>query len=328
MKSICKSRISSILRCGKHHVCFLYKKIQPIRIIICNFLIHRVTHKSKKMGNSIQMEKRGEKEKVIEEDPDAQIMQIIQQLENNSLSFVEFEDCLNLQESIYNSFNQQKRAFLHSNETEPGKTPIQNNSITETGQSSKVYPNPTQDCPICMEPKHPHETFVVQGCFHVFCLDCIRAHIAAKIQENLTTVRCPQLNCGTALDIQFCGPILPPEVVEKWGRLLCESEILGLTKFYCPFKDCSAPLLVDGGDDGIAVMESECPHCFRLFCAHCKVPWHSDVGCEEFQKLKVHEREREDIMLVELAKREKWQRCPNCEYFVERTDGCSFIKCR
>ncbi|RWR95845.1 putative E3 ubiquitin-protein ligase [Cinnamomum micranthum f. kanehirae] len=244
------------------------------------------------MGNSIPTRKREEKEKVMEEDHQI------------SLSSEELKDCsLTLKESIYKSFNQQ---------------------AYETGQSSHVYPIPTQYCPICMEPKHPHETFVVQGCFHVFCLDCIRGHITAKIEENITKVRCLQWDCERELEIESCGDILPPKLLDRWGNLLCESAILEQTKFYCPFRDCSVLLLAD---NRIAVTESQCPHCSRLFCAHCKVPWHSGIGCEEFQKLKVDDREREDIMVVKLAKEKKWQKCPRCGFIVERIEGCHSMKC-
>ncbi|XXG81601.1 hypothetical protein AAC387_Pa09g2193 [Persea americana] len=119
--------------------------------------------------------------------------------------------------------------------------------------------------------------------------------------------------------------ILPPKLLDGWGNFLCESAILEQTKFYCPFKDCSALLLAD---DRIAVTESQCPHCSRLFWAHCKVPWHSGIGCEEFQKLKVDDREREDIMVVKLAKKKKWQKCPRCGFIVERIEGCNTMKCR
>ncbi|KAJ8621272.1 hypothetical protein MRB53_029801 [Persea americana] len=119
--------------------------------------------------------------------------------------------------------------------------------------------------------------------------------------------------------------ILPPKLLDRWGNFLCESAILEQTKFYCPFKDCSALLLAD---DRIAVTESQCPHCSRLFWAHCKVPWHSGIGCEEFQKLKVDDREREDIMVVKLAKKKKWQKCPRCGFIVERIEGCNTMKCR
>ncbi|KAF9624153.1 hypothetical protein IFM89_008091 [Coptis chinensis] len=102
----------------------------------------------------------------------------------------------------------------------------------------------------------------------------------------------PSIKLLSELEFELCRSILPKEVYDRWGNALCESLILGAHKFYCPFEDCSALLIKDGGMD---VKESECPHCRRMFCAQCKVPWHSGVGCEEFQKLKESgEREKED----------------------------------
>ncbi|KAJ8621274.1 hypothetical protein MRB53_029803 [Persea americana] len=205
----------------------------------------------------------------------------------------------------------------------------QQHSIHETEQSSNSKPEQEMIfCQICMETRHPNETFKIKQCSHVFCTDCIRGHVAAKIQENQTTVRCPDLQCDEVLELEFCRPILPLEVFERWGSVLCESLILGSMKFYCPFKDCSALLVDERESDSTVITMSECPHCWRLFCAQCKVPWHSDVSCEEFQKLKESERGQEDLMLMKLAKEKKWQRCPQCGFYVERTDGCIFMKCR
>ncbi|KAK1552399.1 hypothetical protein Q3G72_016014 [Acer saccharum] len=54
----------------------------------------------------------------------------------------------------------------------------------------------------------------------------------------------------------------------------------------------------------------------------CCVPWHSGVECEEFQRLNDDERGREDMMVVEFAKDNKWSRSPHCKFYVERTEGC------
>jgi E3 ubiquitin-protein ligase RNF144 len=58
------------------------------------------------------------------------------------------------------------------------------------------------------------------------------------------------------------------------------------------------------------------------------VPWHSGIECEEFQRLNEDERGREDLMLRELAKDKKWSRCPQCKFYVERTEGCPHMICR
>lgn len=207
------------------------------------------------------------------------------------------------------------------------KKPFKHPSVTEQGQSSNSTPQvpTTFVCEICVEPKPQNENFNIKGCTHSYCSECMSRYVASKIQENVITIKCPEVNCMGVLELEFCRSILPKEVFDRWGTALCENLILGSQKFYCPYKDCSALLIDDGG---VVVKESECPHCRRMFCAQCKVPWHVGIKCEEFQKLGKGEREREDIMLMNLAKNKNWQRCPKCQIYVERIDGCLFMKCR
>ncbi|KAJ4836740.1 hypothetical protein Tsubulata_005121 [Turnera subulata] len=181
-------------------------------------------------------------------------------------------------------------------------------------------------CEICTETRDDAEWFSIKGCPHAYCTHCVVQYVSSKVEENLTDIRCPASDCTMgALDPEHCRAVLPREVFDRWGNALCEAVILEAQKFYCPFKDCSAMLINDGGE---VVRESECPNCSRMFCAQCKVAWHSGIECEEFQKLHKDEREREDILLMKLAGDHQWRRCPNCRAYVERTMGCNFIKCR
>ncbi|RLM84751.1 hypothetical protein C2845_PM04G12980 [Panicum miliaceum] len=143
-------------------------------------------------------------------------------------------------------------------------------------------------CSICMETMYIGEFFPIAGCPHTFCISCL---------------------------------------FQRWGAALCDSS-LGELKFYCPFKECSALLVDDPGHGEAVITNVECPHCCRMFCAQCKVPWHDDVTCTEFQSLGKDERGREDLMLRKVAQESKWQRCPKCKMYVERITGCVFIICR
>ncbi|KAI3737776.1 hypothetical protein L2E82_27788 [Cichorium intybus] len=175
-------------------------------------------------------------------------------------------------------------------------------------------------CDICMDSKDPSEMFSIPTvCDHLYCSDCIRGHVSAKIKENIAMVKCPDPKCKGIIGPELCRSILPKKVLERWEDALCESLILGSEKFYCPFKDCSAMLLVDDGEE--AVTSSECPNCNRLFCAQCKVAWHSGMKCREFKRLKMNERNPEDIMLMQLAKNKKWRRCPSCKFYDEKRGG-------
>ncbi|KAM0843548.1 hypothetical protein ACQ4PT_057632 [Festuca glaucescens] len=184
-------------------------------------------------------------------------------------------------------------------------------------------------CAICMEMVPGTLKFTVGPCGHAFCSSCVAQYVAAKLGENLARVECPDTGCGGVgtVDPDSCRGIISPDLLDKWGLLLCESA-LGAKKVYCPYKECSAPLLADDQAGAAAIAEAECPHCHRLFCARCAALWHADIGCREFQLLGQDERGREDLLLRQLAGRQRWQRCPKCQMYVEKSEGCNYIKCR
>ncbi|XP_009776040.1 E3 ubiquitin-protein ligase RSL1-like [Nicotiana sylvestris] len=198
--------------------------------------------------------------------------------------------------------------------------------------SKSIYIDDDQDdiftCDICVDEKSTSEMFKIMGCTHSYCKECMAKYVASKIQENISQISCPVSGCNGLLEPYYCRSILPNEVFDRWGDALCEKLILGSERFYCPFKDCSA-LLIDESEGGnLVITQSECPECRRLFCAKCKVAWHSGIACEEFEKLNKDEREREDIQLMQLAKGQEWQRCPRCRMYVARSAGCAQMLCR
>ncbi|XP_058004677.1 E3 ubiquitin-protein ligase RSL1 isoform X2 [Hevea brasiliensis] len=190
----------------------------------------------------------------------------------------------------------------------------------EDGQPSHSF------CDICAERKESNQMFSTDKCVHSYCSDCISKHVAAKIQESITVVTCPGLNCKAVLELETCRIKLNKGVIDLWEDALCQELISVSQRFYCPYKDCSAMLVND--KEGQEISEAECPFCHRLFCARCHVPWHSGVDCEVFQKLNEDERGREDLMVMELARDQKWSRCPQCKFYVERTEGCPHMTCR
>ncbi|XP_050235260.1 E3 ubiquitin-protein ligase RSL1-like [Mercurialis annua] len=191
-----------------------------------------------------------------------------------------------------------------------------------TGQSSQSF------CEICAERKENNEMFATGSCVHSFCSDCISRHVSTKIRESITVVTCPGINCRSVLELDVCRTKLSKRVIDLWEEALCLEMISQWQKVYCPFKDCSALLVNDNEEKGTVMRECECPYCHRMFCAECNVPWHSGVECGVFQTLNQDERGKEDLMVMELAHRNQWSRCPNCRFYVERTEGCPHMICR
>ncbi|XP_037471860.1 uncharacterized protein LOC119346834, partial [Triticum dicoccoides] len=125
------------------------------------------------------------------------------------------------------------------------------------------------------------------------------------IGRSMIWRRCPDPGCkdGT-LQPEACRDVIPTPMFQRWGATLCDMALEGL-KFYCPFNDCSTPLVDDHQDGNSVIRDVECPHCSRMFCAQCKVPWHDGVDCAEFQRLGKDERGREDLLLRKVVQESK-----------------------
>ncbi|KAK7294520.1 hypothetical protein RJT34_17409 [Clitoria ternatea] len=244
------------------------------------------------------------------------------------ISDEKYAEELQLQEALYLSAMSRERAKDEVSQVE-AEVDDSDTTLRDFKEKQKVTGESSQVaqiyCGICMEAKPGEEMFSNQKCSHSFCDYCIERYVAAKIQENISLVKCPEPKCKGVLEPQCCQSIIPKDVFDRWENALCENLVLAAQKFYCPFKDCSA-LLVSDAEEVVTV--SECPHCNRLFCAQCKVSWHAGIDCREFQSLKEGDRAREDILVMELAKNQKWKRCPKCKFYVEKIAGCPRISCR
>ncbi|KAL3729318.1 hypothetical protein ACJRO7_026427 [Eucalyptus globulus] len=159
--------------------------------------------------------------------------------------------------------------------------------------------------------------FWIKGCSHAYYIHCIAKYAISKLDNNMTRIDCPVSGYDGVLETEYCRLILSPEVFNHWGITLCRAGILEDKRFYCPHKDCLALLIRDQGT--MVVMEWECPNCRRLFCAQYNVSWHARMECHEA---------REDIMLMQLAKKQNWRICPRYNFYVEKIDGCAFMTCR
>jgi len=190
-------------------------------------------------------------------------------------------------------------------------------TVIEQGQFSKVF------CGICFDSVTDSNMFSNGSCNHPFCVKCISKYVKNQIKEKAVKLNCPDPECSVELKPEHLQSILPKKIIVDWESANCESSIALKEKIYCPYENCSL-LMVN--DAACAVTSYECPSCHRLFCAQCKVPWHADMNCRQFQKSK---RENKlDKNFLELAKRKRWQRCPTCSMHVQKAGGCMSVRCR
>ncbi|XP_028548167.1 E3 ubiquitin-protein ligase RNF144A-like isoform X2 [Dendrobium catenatum] len=152
-----------------------------------------------------------------------------------------------------------------------------------------------QKCGICMENKY----------------------VSEKIRNKEAAIACPDAGCkvGT-LTPEMCKPVLTREVFDHWSNLLMKY------KFSCPFKECSGFVYTTEDSEG------KCYQCYRHFCCMCESIWHPNLACKDVQQLRQDDWEKEDLLLVELANKQGWKRCPFCTFYVEKVSGCPNILCR
>ncbi|OEL28753.1 hypothetical protein BAE44_0010228 [Dichanthelium oligosanthes] len=146
-------------------------------------------------------------------------------------------------------------------------------------------------CSICMAPSEAHRGCA--ACAHAFCRACLSGHVRAKL----------------------CRAALPPGVSERWCAALCESLFLGARRTYCPFPDCSEMMVADDGAEGCAVRERDPVRVPGVQAALLRaVARRRDL--RRVPRLAKGDRGREDMRLYEMAKGNKWKRCPKCQFFV------------
>jgi len=69
-----------------------------------------------------------------------------------------------------------------------------------------------------------------------------------------------------------------------------------------------------------------CPMCEKEYCLKCRVIFHKDETCKEYQvSANVSE---EDRLTLKFMKGKKYKQCGKCKFWVEKNQGCDHMTCR
>ncbi|GAA5871306.1 hypothetical protein JCM1840_004408 [Sporobolomyces johnsonii] len=163
---------------------------------------------------------------------------------------------------------------------------------------------------------------------HLACLDCLATYIQTQLDDNsgrkAFPVCCPA--CPYELTDEDAARVLGAENLEAWHhRKLLDA----LPPFFCPNRSCSTRILLHEAAE--EEPQADCPACHTRICTACESLWHDGYDCDQFQvgfpALPVGERDPEDIALFELARKQKWSRCPGCGAMIELVHGCHHMSC-
>lgn len=184
------------------------------------------------------------------------------------------------------------------------------------------------ECSTCGEDK-PHSQMIEMHCSHNLCFDCMFVYVESQVRNSQDPVKCPHDRCTFYISNSICRSFLPSSSLESLEGALPEMKAHNLSRFYCPFPDCS--MLIRAHHCSPSTQPSltqpsiycvECPDCCRFVCTRCQAPWHSSMRCEEYQNLPLEERNSGDIASNQLVQVSSWRCCQQCRELSELSEGC------
>jgi len=178
--------------------------------------------------------------------------------------------------------------------------------------------NPIQDkiCKICLDPfLQPDQNkkyMSLTACDHLFHTECLSQFFEAEVSCKNIPLRCPDcLQNVLDSEVETCTTDI---LYEKYQRFLMQKAVDGSqTLVWCPSPDCDH-FFERGSGPSV-----QCPKCEKTWCSQCRASDHPGSSCSE---------QRENKVFLALARKRKFQVCPKCNFYVERSAGCNSMVCR
>lgn len=170
---------------------------------------------------------------------------------------------------------------------------------------------------------------------HKYCGGCLTSYIRTKLDPNdvgqatveaiVFPIKCPECTVEAwpaGITESVAERVLSEKTMQLWHQ---QKTFDSLPRLFCPNSKCSQFVQAHEDPDQ---PQAQCPSCQHLMCVPCRVPWHADITCEQFQALPLDERSPEDRATLQLARSKRWRRCYQCQSLVELAQGCNHITCR
>lgn len=157
-------------------------------------------------------------------------------------------------------------------------------------------------CNACFEPWPVKDTIHLH-CMHIYCRTCLLdLFTSAILNPTLFPPRC----CRQPIPLETCRAMLPKELIKDFD--LKVEELATPNPTYCANADCSKFIRPKEIVDDIG----SCVFCEHKTCIQCKNKSHDGL-CPNDPHVQ---------LLMDVAKRSKWQVCNNCNNMVELETGC------
>ncbi|RYC63074.1 hypothetical protein CHU98_g3131 [Xylaria longipes] len=146
-------------------------------------------------------------------------------------------------------------------------------------------------------------------CRHEYCRECLSDLFkTAMVDESYFPPRC----CREDIPVDANRLFLSGDLVQQFKKK--SIELSTANRIYCYQPSCSTFIPPSTIKDGVAL----CPECTVQTCITCKGASHKG-DCPADGALQ---------QVLQIARQERWQRCPKCSTMVELNTGCFHITCK
>ena len=140
-------------------------------------------------------------------------------------------------------------------------------------------------------------------CKHSYCNDCLASYVKNALEPaGLFPPAC----CNLPITLQSVQAHIHDELVKRWQKK--QLEIVESCTLVCAKSGCRVVI----SPENIVEDLGHCLACNNHICTMCRMQAHKDEPCPN-----------EDVM--NLAKKEGWQRCYRCNNMIELNFGCNHM---
>ena len=175
------------------------------------------------------------------------------------------------------------------------------------------------------------QAIVLGQCAHVFCTDCLQAHVTTCTSEGKTLIVCPS-QCGAEVTQAELREVVGLEHFNTIDRKQMEAAVaIDPTLHHCPTPDCSNIVCWTGEEDGVPLCN--CLVCNKKSCLVCGVsPYHNGMTCEEYihsnTSMSESDKTANEQAFQQYMQNSNIRVCGRCKNAVVKSSGCNKMKCR
>jgi E3 ubiquitin-protein ligase RNF144 len=184
----------------------------------------------------------------------------------------------------------------------------------ETEANSDAGQVPDEDstvCDACLDkvPTADTMTLACEPVAHRYCRGCISDLFNMALGDvSLFPPSC----CNVPIPLDICRAVLSKEYIKKFD--LKVEELATPNPTYCANTGCTVFIRIQDISAGVGT----CAECKETTCVQCKHGAHDGL-CPTDPHVQ---------LLMDAAKRAKWQQCTKCRNLVELSQGCFHMICR